>query len=99
MNRLNILILAANPTGVPLLPSDRTLVGPGMASGPLPTQPIDFASEIEKIRERVRASKYRDLARIELRLDATPDRLAAAIDECRPNIIHFIGHSDEAGIG
>jgi hypothetical protein len=70
-----------------------------MPQEPLSTQPIDFAAEIEKIRERVKASKYRDRVKIEPRLNVTPDNLLASIDESKPNIIHFIGHSDQAGIG
>jgi hypothetical protein len=97
MDRLDILILAANPTGAPT--ARRDFHGPRTAAEPLSTDPIDFAAEIEKIRERVKASKYRGRVRIEFRLNVSCDNLLAFIDELKPNIIHFIGHSDEAGIG
>lgn len=58
---------------------------------------LRFDAEIEKIKEAIRRSPNRDQLEVESRLAVTPRIIRQAIDEERPQIVHFCGHGQEDG--
>jgi formylglycine-generating enzyme required for sulfatase activity len=96
MNRLDVLILAANPTA-PARNLDRELGfvdDPAMATYP----PLQLDQEIRQIRAEIHKGLHRDRVSLDPYLAASPDDLLEALDESPANVLHFMGHSEREGI-
>lgn len=53
--------------------------------------------EIRNIREKIRASDYRDSLELVPWLATRPGDLLEALNEVKPHVVHFAGHGDERG--
>src|SRR3954454_11360337 len=88
MNRLDVLILAANPTA-PARNLDRELGladDPAMAAYP----PLQLDQEIRQIRAEIHKGLHRDRVSLDPYLAASPDDLLEALDESSANVLHFM---------
>lgn len=74
------------------------------AADPLSAQPDGRAArllldeDVRQIREKVRAAEHRDALEFDLRLAARPDDLLQALNETRPQVVHFSGHGESEGL-
>ncbi len=63
-----------------------------VASNPLDQNPLRLDEEKRAIREKVRASDYRDSVKFESIWAARPSDLLQALNEHKPHVVHFSGH-------
>jgi formylglycine-generating enzyme required for sulfatase activity len=98
MNRLDLLILAANPVGHSSAPGVRDLVGPDGSVTIPSTDPLQLDREIRQIRRIVEGGRYRDLVDVDTHLAVNPDDLLPLLRRRSANVVHFCGHSTERGI-
>ena len=98
MNRLDLLILAANPVGLSSAPGVRDMESPDGAITVPSTDPLQLDREIRQIRRIVEGSRYRDLVDVDTHLAVNPDDLLPLLRRRSANVVHFCGHSTERGI-
>lgn len=65
------------------------------AANPSGMAQLSLNKEIRSIREKVRASEKRDFLEIDSRWATRPDDLLQALNEFRPDIVHFSGHGSK----
>ena len=68
-----------------------------LASNPKATQPLKLDEEARPITEKIREAKYRDVLKLETLWAVRPDDLIQALNEHKPQIVHFSGHGSEMG--
>lgn len=68
-----------------------------LAANPKCTKPLRLDMEAREIQERIRKSIYRDTIAFESRWAVRAGDIIEAINEVKPDIIHFSGHGDEYG--
>jgi hypothetical protein len=68
-----------------------------LASNPEGTSSLKLDEEIRMITQKVRASEYRDVLKLESLFAVRPDDLLQALNEHQPQIVHFSGHGSAAG--
>ena len=83
MSKVKILFFAADPLSAP--PDGRAAR-------------LLLDEDIRQIREKVRASEHRDALEFDYRLAARPDDLLQALNEVRPDVVHFSGHGWSEGL-
>jgi TPR repeat protein len=54
--------------------------------------------DMRTIQERVRAATHRDALKFDWRFAARPKNLVQALNETRPQVVHFSGHGGDAGL-
>lgn len=82
MRKLKVLFFAADPYSLP--------------PGTTPRLALD--EDIRQIRQKIRMSKYRDAIEVDLRLAARLDDMLQALDEVKPDVVHFSGHGWDEGL-
>jgi TPR repeat protein len=83
MSEVNVLFFTADPYSAP-------------AEGGAPRLLLD--AELRDIRERVRAAEHGDRLRFDVRPAVRTQDLQQALNEVRPQVVHFSGHGGEAGL-
>jgi hypothetical protein len=83
MSKVKVLFFAADPRSA----------GPGGQG-----RRLLLDREVRRIREILRAAEYRDRVEVDVRWAARPDDLLQALNETRPQIVHFSGHGGEDGL-
>jgi hypothetical protein len=68
-----------------------------LASNPDRTSPLQLDEEIRAITSKIRASDYRDVLELTSLWAVRPDDLLQALNEHKPQIVHFSGHGSAAG--
>jgi uncharacterized protein YjbI with pentapeptide repeats len=68
-----------------------------LAANPSGTQPLRLDREIREITEKIRASEYRDALQLVSAWAVRPGDLLQVLNQHRPQIVHFSGHSTSAG--
>jgi len=85
MSMVKVLFFAADPLSAP--------------RGRTPRHPkLQLDEDVRLIREKVRAAKYRDALEFDFRLAARPNDLLQALNESRPQVVHFSGHGTADGL-
>jgi hypothetical protein len=97
MNRLDLLILAANPVGRSPVESVREL-GPVEILAAPSTDPLQLDFEISQVQSCLEAGRYRERITVDYQLAVGPHRLMRLLRESKANVFHFSGHSTERGI-
>ncbi len=67
------------------------------SSNPEFTTPLKLDEEARLITQKIRASEYRDVLKLETLWAVRPDDLIQALLEHKPQIVHFSGHGSESG--
>ncbi len=62
-----------------------------------PTKELDLDSEYKAIESIIKASKYSQYIDIKLLLSPSFNEMVDAMNEQKPHIIHFAGHSTQGG--
>jgi CHAT domain len=83
MPKLEVLFFSADPKSAP--PHGRS-----------PRLLLD--EDMRRIQEKVRAARHRDAIRFEWRPAARPDDLIQALNEVKPQVVHFSGHGGSEGL-
>lgn len=83
MSKTRILLFAADPRSAP-------------PSGGAPRLRLD--EEVRQIRQMVRAARHRDALEFDVRWAARTDDLLQALNETRPQVVHFSGHGGAEGL-
>ncbi|HEX2078477.1 MAG TPA: CHAT domain-containing protein [Longimicrobium sp.] len=83
MSKAKVLFFAADPLSAP--PDGHTAR-------------LLLDEDVRQIREKVRAAEHRDALEFDLRLAARPDDLLQALNETRPQVVHFSGHGESEGL-
>ena len=68
-----------------------------LAANPKHTDALRLDEEAREIQERIRRSEYRDTITFESRWAVRTGDIIEAINEVKPDIIHFSGHGNEYG--
>ena len=68
-----------------------------IAANPISTTRLQLDEEIRAVTEKIRASKHRDVLRLESIWAARPDDLLQSLNEHQPQIVHFSGHGSRVG--
>ncbi len=68
-----------------------------LSSNPEFTTPLKLDEEARLITQKIRASEYRDVLKLETLWAVRPDDLIQALLEHQPQIVHFSGHGSESG--
>ena len=68
-----------------------------LTSNPEGTPALKLDEEARLINQKIRASEYRDVLKLETLWAVRPDDLLQALLEHKPQIVHFSGHGSEAG--
>ena len=68
-----------------------------LSSNPEFTTPLKLDEEARLITQKIRASEYRDVLKLETLWAVRPDDLLQALNEHKPQIVHFTGHGSESG--
>jgi tetratricopeptide (TPR) repeat protein len=68
-----------------------------LASNPDATSPLYLDEEIRSITNKIRASDYRDVLELVSLWAVRPDDLLQALNEHKPQIVHFSGHGSTTG--
>jgi formylglycine-generating enzyme required for sulfatase activity len=97
MNRLDLLILAANPVGRSSVESVREL-GPDEILAAPSTDPLQLDFEIKQVRSCLEAGQYRERITVDCHLAVSPNDLMRLLRQSKANVFHFSGHSTERGI-
>jgi hypothetical protein len=82
MSKATVLFFAADPLSAPPRRGVR----------------LQLDEDIRRIREKVRAAKYRDALVFDLRLAARADDLLQGLNETLPRVVHFSGHGTSEGL-
>lgn len=83
MSKVKVLFFAADPLSAP--PDGRL-------------RRLRLDDDVRQIREKVRAAEHRDALEFDFRLAARPDDLLQALNETRPQVVHFSGHGGDEGL-
>ena len=67
------------------------------AANPSETSRLGLDDEIRSITDKIRASEYRDRLELISVWAVRPDDLLQALNEYKPNIVHFSGHGSSTG--
>ena len=68
-----------------------------LSSNPEGTPALKLDEEARLITQKIRASEYRDVLKLETLWAVRPDDLLQALNEHKPQIVHFSGHGSESG--
>jgi TPR repeat protein len=82
MSKVKVLFFAADPLSA--------------YEGRAPRLLLD--KDVQQIRQKVRAAEHRDALEFNLRLAAQTDDLLQALNETRPQVVHFSGHGQNEGL-
>ena len=66
-----------------------------LAANPRDTTRIGLDEEIRLVEKKLRASEFRDAVTLTTAWAVRPDDLLQALNQHRPNVVHFAGHSSE----
>jgi len=69
-----------------------------IASSPEDQDVLRIDREVRAIQEKVRSADHRDSIRFEYAVAAQPGDLLQRLNEVKPEIVHFSGHSNAAGL-
>jgi len=69
-----------------------------IAASPVDEVPLRLDKEVREIQRRMRESEYRDSVAFEFRLATQVTDLLQALNEVRPHVVHFSGHSSEGAL-
>ncbi|MEO8493968.1 MAG: SUMF1/EgtB/PvdO family nonheme iron enzyme [Planctomycetota bacterium] len=69
-----------------------------LAANPQGTSPLALDKEIREIETKIRASEHRDSVQLISKWAVRPDDLLQALNEHRPQVVHFSGHGQAKGI-
>jgi hypothetical protein len=69
-----------------------------LTSNPDPAYPLRVDAEMRRVQEAIRGSKFRDQVQIEYRPAADVDSILDGLNDLKPQILHFSGHGDRAGL-
>jgi hypothetical protein len=83
MSKVNILVFAADPLSAP-------------PDGLTPRLRLD--EDVREIRQKVRAAEHRDALEFDIRWATRTDDLLQALNEIRPQVVHFSGHGGDQGL-
>jgi hypothetical protein len=83
MSKVEILFFAADPLSAP-------------PDGRIPRLLLD--EDVRQIRQNVRAAEHRDALDFDVRWAARTDDLLQALNERRPQVVHFSGHGGNEGL-
>lgn len=61
-------------------------------------RPLSIDEEVRQIEAKVRGARYRQHLHLDTRWAARTDDLLQALNEVRPQVVHFSGHGEEAGL-
>ncbi|MFN8494246.1 MAG: CHAT domain-containing protein [Caldilineaceae bacterium] len=75
----------------------RTLTTLIFASNPAEMPILALDEEVHAITEKIRAAEHRDVLKLLPNLATRPDDLLQALNQHRPQIVHFSGHGSAAG--
>jgi hypothetical protein len=82
MRQVKVLFFAADPLSVLKDGAPRLLLD----------------EDVRQIKQKVRAAEHRDALEFDLRLAARTDDLLQALNETRPQVVHFSGHGKTEGL-
>jgi TPR repeat protein len=82
MSKVKVLFFAADPLSA--------------HEGRTPRLLLD--EDVRQIQQKVRAAEHRDALEFDLRLAARTDDLLQALNETRPQVVHFSGHGKNEGL-
>src|SRR3972149_435779 len=68
-----------------------------LAANPRDTLRLQLDEEIRAIAQKMRASEYRDLLKLESAWAVRADDLLQSLNEHKPHIVHFSGHGSSGG--
>jgi hypothetical protein len=68
-----------------------------LAANPEDTESLRLDEEIRAIQKKIRMADFRDSLEFVVRGAARRDDLLEALNEVRPNVVHFSGHGSKAG--
>jgi hypothetical protein len=68
-----------------------------LTSNPEGTPSLKLDEEARLISQKIRASEYRDVLKLETLWAVQPDDLLQALNEHKPQIVHFSGHGSKTG--
>jgi hypothetical protein len=68
-----------------------------LSSNPEFTTPLKLDEEARLITQKIRAAEYRDILKLETLWAVRPDDLLQALNEHKPQIVHFSGHGSDTG--
>ena len=83
MSKVKVLFFAADPLSA-------------TRDGRVPRLLLD--EDVRQIREKVRAAEHRDALEFDVRWAARTDDLLQALNETRPQVVHFSGHGGSDGL-
>jgi CHAT domain-containing protein len=66
-----------------------------IAASPEDQPPLRLDREVREIQQRVRVSEHRDAVQFELRLATRTTDLLQALNEVKPEVVHFSGHGTQ----
>jgi CHAT domain len=66
-----------------------------IAASPENETPLRLDREVREIQQRVRTSAFRDAVKFELRLATRTTDLLQALNEVKPDVVHFSGHGTQ----
>jgi len=88
------LLLSAARLWILIISNIKTLF---LAANPTGTPRLQLDEEIRSIAEKIRASEYRDMIKVEQAWAVRPDDLIPLLNQHQPQIIHFSGHGSPVG--
>jgi hypothetical protein len=68
-----------------------------LAANPIDTEPLRVDEEMREIKQRIRSSQFGSLFRIEQEWAVRTTDVIEHLRKCKPEIVHFSGHGNEAG--
>ena len=86
MDKVKVLFLAADPVSA----------DPSRSLGDQPPR-LMIDEEIREISAKIRTAEYRDSLEFVSRWAVSPDDLLQALNEVRPQVVHFSGHGSSTG--
>ena len=69
-----------------------------LSSNPVPSSNLRTDVEFKRVLTAIRGSRYRDSVRLEHRPAADVQSILDALNDLRPEVVHFSGHGDQDGI-
>lgn len=69
-----------------------------IAASPENEDPLRLDKEVREIQRRMRETDYRDSVTFEVRLATQTTDLLQALNEVRPDVVHFSGHGDQEAL-
>lgn len=69
-----------------------------LTANPDPAYPLRVDAEMRRVQEAIRGSKFRDQVQIEYRPAADLTSILDGLNDLKPQIVHFSGHGDPAGL-